>query len=295
MSNGFQRIGIVGKQNDPEVRDAVLALVEYLRQGHYDILVEELTARYLGNATLPSTPLPVVARCSDLVIAVGGDGTLLHAARSVAEHNVPVLGVNLGRLGFLADVSPVSMQATLSQILAGQYQEEERFLLRASIGSPTGATHSIRALNDIVVHKWNVARMVKFEVYINDRFIDAQSSDGLIVATPTGSTAYALSGGGPLLDPGLNAIVLVPVCPHTLSSRPIVITGDSRIDIHICSPHHEHVRVTCDGRTNMSPVGQNECVSIVQDEHRVRFVHPSGYDHFDILRAKLGWGERPRR
>jgi NAD+ kinase len=149
------------------------------------------------------------------------------------------------------------------------------------------------ALNDVVIHKWNIARMIEFETYVDGRFVYTQRSDGLIVSTPTGSTAYALSGGGPLMQPGLNVMVLVPICPHTLSNRPIVISADSEVQIVVCGTHHEHVRVTCDGQTNV-PVGSRDRICIRKDDHQIRLVHPRGHDHFDLLRAKLGWGQHPQ-
>jgi len=294
MSDLFHCVGLIGKHGDPSVRDTLLRLARYLVKRGHELLLEELTARLIDARDLPTAPLPMLAQHSDLIIVVGGDGTLLHAARSVAEHNVPLLGVNLGRLGFLADVSPLKMVASLEQILAGEYDEEQRSLVRAAIGSKDQPGHPIRALNDVVVHKWNTARLIELETYIDGRFVYSQRSDGLIVATPTGSTAYALSGGGPLVDPSLNAMVLVPICPHTLSNRPLVIGGDSRIEIRICGPHHSHVRVTLDGQDNM-PVEEHQCIEILKDDHQVRLIHPRGHDHFNILRAKLGWGGHPTR
>jgi NAD+ kinase len=257
------------------------------------VLLEDTTAALIKTDRLATAPLPVLARKSDLVIVVGGDGTLLHAARGIADQNVPLLGVNLGRLGFLTDVSPDTMLEGLNQILAGNYEEERRLLLRASIGTDADPGKPLLALNDVVIHKWNIARMIEFETYVDGRFVYTQRSDGLIISTPTGSTAYALSGGGPLMQPGLNAMVLVPICPHTLSNRPIVISGDSDVEIVLCGTHHEHVRVTCDGQNNM-PVGKRERIRIRKDDHQIRLIHPRAHDHFDLLRAKLGWGKHPQ-
>jgi len=263
-----------------------------LSLGH-TVLLEDATAALIETDRLASAPLSVLARKSDLAIVVGGDGTLLHAARGIANQDVPLLGVNLGRLGFLTDVSPDSMLEGLNQILSGNYEEEQRLLLRATIGPEDDPGKPMLALNDVVIHKWNIARMIEFETYVDGRFVYTQRSDGLIISTPTGSTAYALSGGGPLMQPGLNAMVLVPICPHTLSNRPIVISADSEVEIVLCGTHHEHVRVTCDGQTNM-PVGKRERIRISKDEHQIRLVHPRGHDHFHLLRAKLGWGQHPQ-
>jgi NAD+ kinase len=293
MTAIFQRVGLIGKHGDPSVKDRVLGLGELLQQRGHRVLLEEQTAQLLNSHRPATAPLPIIARDSDLVIVVGGDGTLLHTARALAAHNVPLVGVNLGRLGFLTDVSPDYMLESLEQILAGEFEEEQRFLLQASIGSDGEPGKPQVALNDVVLHKWNIARMIEFETHVDGRFVGSQRSDGLIVSTPTGSTAYALSGGGPLMTPELNAMVLVPICPHTLSNRPIVIGGDSRVEIRICPAHHDHVRVTCDGQTNM-PVGRDQTLRIRKAEHSIRLIHPRGHDHFDILRAKLGWGGRPK-
>ena len=207
----------------------------------------------------------------------------------MVDTDIPLLGVNLGRLGFLVDISPNHMLDILSAVLSGHYQEDQRFLLSCRIGENTPQL----ALNDVVLHKWNIARMIEFKTWVNTSFIDQQRSDGLIVSTPTGSTAYALSGGGPLLAPGLDAIVLAPICPHTLSNRPIVIQGDSKIVIEVCGKTEpEHVRVTCDGQTSLC-VPQHEKIVIRKYPSRVRLLHPADYDHYDILRAKLAWGEKP--
>jgi len=294
MENRFQRVGIFGKHGDAAVHDTVLALRDFLVDRGREVLVEETTCIAVGAGLLQGAPFDVVVRGSDLVIAVGGDGTLLEAGRRCSEHDVPVLGVNLGRLGFLADVSPRRMQETLDEIFAGIFDEDQRFLLHASVFGPAGPQRNGRAVNDVVIHKWDTARMIELEIYIDDCFVNIQRSDGLIISTPTGSTAYALSGGGPLIDPRLNAIVLVPICPHTLSNRPLVVSAESRIDVHICRPHHEHIRITCDGQVSL-PVERHECVSVVRDPHRLRLIHPRGQDHFDILRAKLGWGEHRSR
>jgi len=294
MSVVLQCVGIIGKPGDPSVKDTLLSLAGFLLARGQEVILEDVTAKTIEEEHLPSAPLSVIARRCDLAIVVGGDGTLLHAARNLAHENVPLIGVNLGRLGFLTDISPDDMAACLEQILRGEYDEEQRFLLRTTIGTKSSPGHPLTALNDVVMHKWNIARMIEFEIYVDGCFVDTQRSDGLIVSTPTGSTAYALSGGGPLLAPELNAVVIVPICPHTLSNRPIVISAESQVEIAICDGHHPHIRVTCDGQTSM-PVGKNERIRICKDDHHIRLLHPRGHDHFQILRSKLGWGEVPRR
>lgn len=287
MPDKFQSIGLIGKQGAPNPGETLGNLIRYLKERGHDILLEEGTAERLKDHSLPTASLDEIGQRCQLAIVVGGDGTLLHAARSLADDNVPLLGINLGRLGFLADVSPNEMIKTLEQIFSGHYQEEHRFLLSTEIN---GNHHT--ALNDVVIHKWNIARMIEFETYIDGSFVDAQRSDGLIISTPTGSSAYALSGGGPLIHPSLNATLLVPICPHTLSNRPIVISGESQIEIQISSHTDiKHIRITCDGQTSM-PL-QSRQIIIRKHERPVCLIHPKNHDHFNILRAKLGWGEHP--
>jgi NAD+ kinase len=197
--------------------------------------------------------------------------------------------VNLGRLGFLADVMPAEMTDRLAEILAGDYDEERRFLLDVRVVRDGRDVFQASALNEVVVHKWHIARLIQFETMINGRLVNTQRSDGLIVATPTGSTAYSLSGGGPILHPGLDAMVLVPICPHTLSSRPLVVSADSEFEIRM---HHSgeqpEAQLTCDGQTTME-LSPADCIIISQKERRLRLVHPRGHDYFATLRAKLHW------
>ncbi len=287
MPDKFHSIGLIGKQGTPNPRESLVSLIRFLQERGHNILLEQGAAERLPDHNLPVATLEEIGRWCQLAIVVGGDGTLLHAARSLADDNVPVLGINLGRLGFLADISPDEMINTLEQIFSGHYQKECRFLLSTEIN---GQHHT--ALNDVVIHKWNIARMIEFETYVDSSFVDAQRSDGLIISTPTGSSAYALSGGGPLIHPNLNATLLVPICPHTLSNRPIVISGESQIEIQIsCHTEIEHIRITCDGQTSL-PL-ESKRILIRKHERPVCLIHPENHDHFNILRAKLGWGEHP--
>jgi NAD+ kinase len=234
-------------------------------------------------------PKPELARRCDLAVVVGGDGSFLNAAREMVGEDIPLVGVNLGRLGFLVDISPERMLQALGSILQGRYIEDPRFLLEARIGE----RHHELALNDVVLHKWNIARMIEFETWVDGHYVDSQRSDGIILSTPTGSTAYALSGGGPLLQPSLDAIVLVPICPHRLSNRPIVVHGNSEIVIDTSGrTDHEHVRVTCDGQTSLR-LEPGEKLVVRKHPLPIRLFHPQDHDHFDLLRAKLGWGGHP--
>lgn len=266
-------------------------LIGHLAPMVEQLILDECLSDYSKNHTTAS--LESIAVNSDLVIIIGGDGTLLHSARILAPRNVPVVGINRGRLGFLADVAPDRMLESLDQILAGHYSEDPRFLLKSEIIDDEGnCLDSSLALNDVVIHKWLSARMIEFEIWINDSFVESQRSDGIIVSTPTGSTAYALSGGGPLVYPDLNAILLVPICPHTLSNRPIMIRSDSVIRFRMCErTPSKNIRITCDGQTTQKISSQDQLV-ISRSQHVVRLIHPEGHDHFQILRNKLNWGHR---
>ncbi len=281
----FDTFGLVGKQGNVAVGAALRRLHTYLARRGHRVIWERGFANQ--GEQVESASIEALGDRCDLAIVVGGDGTLLRSARTLAEHDVPVLGINLGRLGFLTDVSPDDMLDVLERILAGHFQQESRFLLQARLG-----TSASMALNDVVIHKWNLSRMIEFETYVDGQFVDRQRSDGLIIATPTGSTAYALSGGGPLVHPSLNAILLVPICPHTLSNRPMVINGDSHIDIQVCCPYQKHVRVSCDGQPGHA-LARDDRIRVRKSEHQIRLIHPEGYDHYNTMRVKLGWGEHP--
>lgn len=284
----FRSVGIIGKQGEvAAARNPLERLVDFLHRQRLEIHYDRVVAEVLHAAGRGSDP-STLGRSCDLAVVVGGDGTLLGAARDLAAFDVPLVGINLGRLGFLADVSPDTLEVALERILLGEFNAEERFLLAARIdgGEP------LLAFNDVVIHKWNTARMIEFETAIDGLFVNLQRSDGIIVATPTGSTAYALSGGGPLLHPVLEAIALVPICPHTLSNRPLVVHSGSRIEIRICGFDHDHVRIACDGQT-ARPLAPQSRVCIQRATHSVRLLHPQGHDYYEILRAKLGWGGHP--
>ena len=287
----FRRIGLVAKREDPAVPATVRRVAAFLRERGRELLADGSAAPHLADLDVPACPPGRIGCEADLVVVVGGDGTFLHAARSVADSGVPLLGVNLGRLGFLVDVSPDEMERRLAEILDGRYIEEPRFLLSATIERDGETLLHSDALNDVVVHKADMARMIEFSTYINRHFVTSQRADGLIVSTPTGSTAYALSGGGPILEPRLEAIVLVPICPHTLSNRPLVVTADSHIEI-VIDEAASRAQVTCDGQTSHA-LETGDRVVVRRKPRALRLIHPVGHDNFEILRVKLGWGERP--
>ncbi len=291
MNVEFKTIGLIGKYGDPGIAETLKTLANFLVQRGHEVLLDQQTA-----ATVPGHQLATVERESlgehcHLVVVIGGDGSLLTAARALADHGVPVVGVNLGRLGFLADISPATMLDHMSEILDGRYVAEDRFLLNATIHRDGETLGESDAFNDVVVHKWNMPRMIEFETHVNGHFMDVQRSDGIIVSTPTGSTAYALSGGGPILMPTLNAICLVPICPHTLSNRPVVVDGDSRIDIVVRDCRGDKAQMTCDGQGNFG-LREGDRIRVLKKARGIRLIHPANHDYFHILRAKLRWGSK---
>ncbi|MEE8264186.1 MAG: NAD(+) kinase [Gammaproteobacteria bacterium] len=285
----FKRIGVIAKGGATEIGDTLSSLRDYLKSRGIRIVTDSNCADLLPDVGVEIVDRDDVGGRCDLAIAIGGDGTMLNAARLLANHDVPLLGINIGRLGFLADVSPDAIKETLDRILDGEFVEDRRFLLQSRVLRGGQSVMESDALNDVVIHKRNVARLVEFETYINDTFVNSQRSDGMIVSTPTGSTAYALSGGGPLLHPDLDAIVLVPICPHTLSNRPIVIDGESRIEIVVGTRKVDHARLTCDGEMAHELL-PGDHILIQKKAKPIRLIHPAGHDHYAILRAKLQWG-----
>ena len=284
----FRSIGLIAKTDDDgQVRDTLRVIHRFLVERGLDISLDRSTDEFLEiDETVPRRE--IAAHC-DLAIVVGGDGTLLTAARSLAESGVPIVGVNLGRLGFLVDVSPQTMSERLEEILSGDYTEEQRFLVETEIVRDGQVVQTAVALNDVVLRIKNVVRMIEFETWINGNFVNVQRADGLVVSTPTGSTAYALSGGGPILHPSLDAMLILPICPHTLSSRPIVVDADSDIEIRIRENIREMGQVVSDGQNNID-VAAGDRVRIRRRARKIRLLHPKDYDYFSILREKLHWG-----
>jgi NAD+ kinase len=283
----FSTIGLIGKSGDPSVAPTLRSLCDYLTGRGCRLILDPSSAGHLGKPEAQAVPRDELGAQCDLVVVVGGDGTLLDAARSVAAHDVPLLGVNLGRLGFMVDVLPVEMLQTLDAVLAGKYVREERLLLSASVTTGSRTLGPFHAFNDVVVRNRDFARVIEFDTYMDGTFISHHRADGIVIATPTGSTAYALSGGGPVLHPSLDALALVPICPHTLSDRPLVLKADRSIEVVISA--EMQALVTCDGQINQE-LNADDRVRIRRAERNVQLIHPQGYDYFKILRTKLQWG-----
>lgn len=290
----FKKIGLIGRPGHAGVVDSLRRLLTFLRSRDVEIVMDEATGGLVAGHGEQEFSRESLSRHCDLVIVVGGDGSMLNAAQSIASENVPVIGVNRGRLGFLTDVSPDEIEQKLSEVLAGNYTVESRFLLKLEVLETNGPRHLGCALNDVVLHPGKAAQMIEFELFVDDRFVYSQESDGLIVATPTGSTAYAMSAGGPIMHPGLNAIALVPICPHSLSSRPIVVDGGSEIRLVIGEKDSILPQVSCDGEVKFSAVAGDQLV-VRKKAMALQLIHPPDHSFYEAYRSKLGWGSRLER
>lgn len=289
MQLHFHHIGIWLKPTLLDAESIALQLITFFQAQSIPFCFEQLGAAHL-SACMPYLIDREAMGACDLLIAVGGDGTLLHAARAIVFDEIPIVGINQGRLGFLTDICPGSMLQDLQNILSGDYTEEARFLLKAQIWRAGVALPDPGiALNEVVLYSGDIARMVEFDIWVNAEFVCRQRSDGLITATPTGSTAYALSGGGPILHPGLQAITLVPMHAHTLSIRPIVLDASAEIRLHV-PPQADHCpRLSCDGHVHFY-TQPNDWIQITRLEVPLRLIHPKDHAYFRVLRSKLGWG-----
>lgn len=291
----FSTIGLISRRDNRDIIDTLTQVADYLckRQGT-SVLVDDSVA-----ALLPSRKLEVISRAAmgtrcQLVIVVGGDGSMLKAANILAEQDIPVVGVNRGRLGFLTDILPDDIKSALEQILSGHYREEPRFLLEVSIGEGRTARLLGSAMNDVVLHPGIAAQMIEFDLYVDGQFVCHQASDGMIIATPTGSTAYSLSAGGPIMHPRLDVLALVPMYPHSLSSRPIVVDSKSVITLVVGERHTTTPQISCDGSVvHTSSVG--DTFTIRRKAKQLKLLHPVDYDYYATCRSKLGWAQRPVR
>ena len=296
MTSQFQRIGIVGRHDDPRVSGHMQALVRHLNGRSLEVFASEALDPGLagGGSAEPALQLNHVAEPElidrvDLIIAIGGDGTMLYASGLRGSRDVPLLGINRGRLGFLADITPEEMLSSVDRVLAGEFSRESRLMLETTLTRTDGSTIGAQALNDIVLQRRETGRMVDFETRVDGRYVNTHAGDGLIVATPTGSTAYSLSCGGPIIEPGLDAVVVVPICPHTLTDRPLVMPADQPIDINMLERDDIKAEVTADGRS-IGEILPGDRLRICRADRRITLIHPPGYDYYEILRSKLYWG-----
>jgi len=292
MPSSFHTVALIGKPDAERISETITQIHQHLAGQHYRVLVERSCAGFLP-LKVEACSLEDLGRLCQVAIVVGGDGTLLTTARLLVDKDIPLIGVNLGRLGFLVDISPEEVQARLDAILSGDYQLEERPFLHAQVLRDGAVLHDQTAVNEIVIHSWNATSMIEIETSIDGAFLNSQRSDGLIVSTPTGSTAYALSAGGPILHPGLNALVLAPINPHTLTNRPIVISGDSVIEIAFRPSKQFQAQVVCDN-VSLPDVALSDRLRIAKHPRTFRMLHPVDYDFFAILRRKLNWSSGNR-
>ncbi len=290
MSTMFKTVGIFGRVKNDGVKETLKALIHFLNQLPQKVLVEAETAEPLNNPSLETITRDQIGTKCDLLIVVGGDGSLLHAAHAIVNQTIPVLGINRGSLGFLTDILPTELEKVKS-ILEGKYILEKRFLLTSNVKLDNKLIGKDNALNEVALLPDAKPHMIEFEIYIDNQFVCSQDSDGLIIATPTGSTAYALSGGGPILHPQLDAIVLVPMFPHTLSSRPIVVEGNCEITIIVSPNNLTSPRLSCDGREALSAPGGCH-IKIQKNSKPLHLIHPVDYHYYKALRSKLHWGKK---
>ncbi|MBT8419684.1 MAG: NAD(+) kinase [Gammaproteobacteria bacterium] len=284
----FKNIGIIAKHDDVRIADTLEKLLLFLDDYPVNMFVDaENVPTRLGQRIIVTDRENLAKNC-DLVVVIGGDGTFLNAARSLADCSASVLGINLGRLGFLADVMPAEITDCLRAVFQGKYEQEQRFLLSAVIIRDNEQVFEAIALNDVIAHKWHIARLIAFETYIDSHLVYSQRADGLIVSTPTGSTAYALSSGGPILHPNMDAIALVPICPHTLTNRPIVVDGKSRVEIILGTNERVQASVTCDGQTT-ADLEPGDRILIQKRDKCLHLIHPVGHSYYTTLRVKLNW------
>jgi len=285
----FKRIALITNSDAKKVAETLNGLIVYLQSSEIDFILEQGSYALADQTDLPVMKENEFDADCDLAIAIGGDGTMLKAAHLACQYEIPLLGINRGRLGFLADIPADAFEEHLNEIFAGTFVEDKRFMLNVEVLREGKSLLKSDAFNDVILQKWNIAKLVEFETYVDGSFVHRQRSDGLIVATPTGSTAYALSGGGPILHPSLDALALVPICPHTLTNRPIVIDGNSVIEIVVGTREIDHARLTCDGDVEIE-LAPGDRVRVQKKDKKIKLIHPQGHDHFSILRAKLQWG-----
>lgn len=292
----FRCCALVTRYADARVLESVAVLQAHLAAKGVQVLAladESLPGQAPSPQSAPNVELvdeAALADRADLVVAIGGDGTLLFAAGLVAERGTPLLGINRGRLGFLTDVLPADMITTVDAVFAGDCEVDQRTLLSAHLRSGEQRLRGL-ALNDVVLQKSDSGRLLDFETRVNDRYVNTHGGDGLVIASATGSTAYALSCGGPIVEPQLDVLVVTPICPHTLSDRPVVVSARSEIAVSLVDRPDSRALITCDGRA-LGELLPGDCLTVVQSGFKTTLLHPQGYDYFRLLRSKLHWGRR---
>jgi NAD+ kinase len=283
----MKKIGIICKPGRPEPEEILRELLPWLRRKGYETFVDQEAAAALNVGGFTRSE---IASSVDVVLVLGGDGTMLSVSRSVAEKGVPILGINLGSMGFITEINRDEIYDVVDRILSGDCAIEERLMLTARVLRNGEEISGYTVLNDVVINKGALARIIDMETFINGTYVTTFKADGLIIATPTGSTAYSLSASGPIIYPTLDSIVLTPICPHTLTNRPILLPHDFRIEI-VLKTLSEDVYLTLDGQIG-APLRMDDVIEISQAEYKTRLLIPYERDYFKILRNKLRWGER---
>jgi NAD+ kinase len=291
MNNAFRTVALIGKYRSREIAASLLELAGFLSQRGVEVLLEEATAGAVGANGYLVAGYEKIGERAELAVILGGDGTMLNAARQLARFDVPLVGINQGRLGFMTDIALDDMIESITALLDGKFSRERRFLLDSEVLRDGEVAYQTLALNDVVVNKGDLGRMIELEVKVDAELIHVLRADGLIVSTPTGSTAYALSANGPILHPSVQGIAIVPLCPHALSNRPITVSDSSTIDITLPPPHD--ARVHFDGQTSFD-ARAGDVVRMRRSSHGVTLLHPPGYSYFAMLREKLHWSATPR-
>ena len=289
MALPAQACALIGRFSDPRVAESALTLLPHLRKRGVRALLPADDSLDAPADLITRIPEERIAEEADLVIAIGGDGTLLYAARLVAHRGVPLVGINRGRLGFLTDVLPQDMFASVDAALEGRAERDERSMLEARIVGANGITVRALALNDVVLQKWETGRMLDFETWIDGAYVNTHGGDGLVVASSTGSTAYALSCGGPIVAPHLDVLVVAPICPHTLSDRPIVVSGRSVIVVKLVDRPDARAQVTCDG-VSLGELAPTDRLEVHPTAQKITLLHPNKFEYYRLLRSKLHWG-----
>lgn len=289
----FSRVVLYARQHiaNKNVNETLERLIAFCTKNQIDAYLDVDTAAHF-KLNCPILSREDISKERTLIVVVGGDGSLLSAARMAIHVNMPVVGINRGQLGFLTDISPQDFEKALHSVLKGEYIEEERALLRLCL--PDHENHAIcgDALNDIVLSRGSETHLVRFNVYINDQFVSDYKADGLILSTPTGSTAYALSAGGPIMHPGLQALVMVPMFSHSLSSRPLVVDSNARVRLEISEKNDAPLQISCDGHDSYA-IEPGSSAIIEKNPKALQLLHPEDYHYYDTLRQKLGWGSKP--
>jgi NAD+ kinase len=295
MKSQFRQVALIGKYPTAvsgtqagAARAALEDIAQFLASSGCEVVVEQATAAHNGITGFPTLDVPAIGKLCDLGLVVGGDGTMLGIGRQLAKFDVPLIGINQGRLGFITDIPLENYRATLTPMLRGEFEEDQRSLIQAKVMRDGECVFDALAMNDVVVNRGATSGMVELRVEVNGHFVSNQRADGLIVASPTGSTAYSLSAGGPLLHPSIDGFVLVPIAPHTLSNRPIVLSDAAEIAIEVVSGRDASANFDMQ---SLASLLHGDRIIVRRSEHRVRFLHPRGWSYFDTLRGKLHWNE----